>query len=465
MLERTNLLLDTDSYKQSHYRQYPPGITAVSSYIESRGGAFEETVFFGLQAWIKKNLLQPLSREEIEDWIAIATAHGFSPNQSDVEKIISDHGGFLPIRIDAAPEGTIIPTKNVLVQVVNTDPRLPWLTSYIETSLLRGIWYPTTVATLSREAKKLIYAGLKETSEDPDGQIPFKLHDFGARGASSEETAGLGGMAHLVNFMGTDTMSAILTARRFYGADMPGFSIPASEHSTITTWGRDGEQAAFSNMLSQFGGAGKLVACVSDSYDIWNAVDVLWGSALREKVEATGGTLVVRPDSGNPITTPIEVIERLMAKFGSRTNKKGYRVLPDCVRVIQGDGMELDSIKRVLSEMITRGLSIDNIAFGMGGGLLQKVDRDTLKFAMKANAAMVNGTWIDVYKDPVTDNGKVSKKGRQALVYECGIGSCGYRTIREDGLKNRENQLRTVYENGNLLIDENFETIRQRAAL
>ncbi len=461
-----NILLNTDSYKFSHFAQYPPGTTRVSSYIESRGGEFSDTVFFGLQAFVKEYLLRPITKGDIEEFVAVVSAHGLPVNEADAHLILKEHGGYLPLEIKAVAEGSIVPTQNVLAQVVGTDPRLPWLTSFIETALLRAVWYPSTVATLSREAKKRIYQGLQLTSDDPDGQIPFKLHDFGARGASSEETAALGGMAHLVNFMGSDTISGLMAARRYYGANMAGFSIPASEHSTMTAWGKEGEVEAFRNMLQQFGGEGKLVACVSDSYNIFHAVSTIWGGELKEAVKQMGGTLVVRPDSGDPVATPVRVIELLMKKFGHQVNKKGYRVLPNCVRVIQGDGMTLETITRVIDTMEQYGLSIDNIAFGMGAGLLQRVDRDTQKFAMKASAIEIDGQWRDIYKDPITDQGKRSKRGQLALVNECGIGACGYRTVRLGDLEYPSRDvLQPVYRNGKLLVDQSFEDIRERAAL
>jgi nicotinamide phosphoribosyltransferase len=155
-----------------------------------------------------------------------------------VGAIVTDHGGHLPLEIRALPEGMVVPAGVPLVQVENTDPRMPWLTTFVETALLRAVWYPSTVATMSWQCRQVILAGLERTSDDPQGQLPFKLHDFGARGVSSAESAGLGGMAHLVNFQGTDTMEALLAARRYYDADIAGFSIPAAEHSTITSWGR-----------------------------------------------------------------------------------------------------------------------------------------------------------------------------------------------------------------------------------
>ncbi|WP_419810429.1 nicotinate phosphoribosyltransferase [Bacterioplanoides sp.] len=454
-----NLILNTDSYKTSHYVQYPEGAEIVSSYIESRGGDYAETLMFGLQAFIKQYLTKPISADDIDEAEALLTAHGVPFNREGWEYILNACGGYLPIEIQAVPEGTLLPVGNVMVQVKNTDPECAWLTSYIETALLRAVWYPTTVATVSKACKTIINRYLDETAENSDG-LGFKLHDFGARGASSEETAALGGAAHLVNFMGTDTISGLVLARRFYGADMPGFSIPAAEHSTITSWGKEGESAAYANMLKQFGGEERLVAVVSDSYDLWNAIDNIWGESLKEQIENMGGTLVVRPDSGDPLEVVPEALERLMAKFGYTTNSKGYRVLPDCVRLIQGDGVSVASIEAILAALKERAISADNIAFGMGGELLQKVNRDTQKFAMKASAIRINGQWQDVFKDPITDPGKRSKRGRLALIKQAD----GYQTIREDELGSQANELVTVFRNGDVLVNWTFDEIRERAA-
>jgi nicotinamide phosphoribosyltransferase len=330
--------------------------------------------------------------------------------------------------------------------------------------MLRAIWYPTTVATLSWHAKQIILAALNKSSDDPEAGLPFKLHDFGARGVSSKESAGLGGAAHLVNFMGTDTATGLLYARRFYGEAMAGFSIPAAEHSTMTSWGREGEADAYSNMITQFGKPGSLVAVVSDSWDIMNAVNNIWGSQLREQVLDSGATLVVRPDSGDPVKVPIDVIEALGERFGFTENSKGYRVLHPAVRVIQGDGMNINSIKTLFENLLARGWSADNIAVGMGGQLLQGVTRDTLKWAMKCSAACIAGEWRDVYKDPITDQGKKSKKGRLSLIHSVGLGNSSYVTVRQEALApGQQDLLDTVYENGQLLVDHRFADVRARS--
>jgi nicotinamide phosphoribosyltransferase len=453
-----NLILNTDSYKMSHFLQYPQGAEFVSSYIESRGGVYPEVTFFGLQMFLKQYLTKPISQADIEEAAVICQAHGVPFNREGWQYILDQHQGYLPLEIEAVAEGTQVPVGNVLVQVINTDPQCAWIASYIETALLRAIWYPTTVATVSKYCQKIIARYLEETADDLS-KLPFKLHDFGARGASSEESVGIGGLAHLVNFMGTDSLSAIVAAKRFYSIDMPAFSVPAAEHSTITSWGREGETAAYANMLKQFAGPGKLVAVVSDSYDIWNAIDNIWGGELKAQVEQSGGTLVIRPDSGEPVEVVPLVVEKLMHKFGYSINNKGYKVLPPCVRVIQGDGVCAASIEAILVEMKKRKLSADNVAFGMGGELLQKVNRDTQKFAMKASAIRINGNWRDVYKDPITDQGKRSKKGRLALVKENGV----FKTVLKDQIATDDNHLKTVFRNGKLLVDLTFDEVRKNA--
>lgn len=469
VLSLISAIIRTDSYKFSQWVQYPAGTTHVSSYIESRGGE-DESVFFGLQALMKDYLTTPITMADVDRAEKIVTAHGLPFNREGWEIIVNEYNGMLPVLIEAVAEGTVMPTHNVQVQVVNTDPRLWWLTSYLETALLRGVWYPSTVATKSRKFKKMIKAALEKTSDVPvEAQINFKLHDFGARGASSGETAILGGMAHLVNFWGTDTAEALVGVMEYYNTDeVVGFSIPASEHSTITSWGRENEVKAFENMIDKFAGPGKLYGCVSDSFNLWEACRELWGTKLKDKIMIAGGTVVVRPDSGDPLTVPIEVIKILMDKFGYTVNSKGFKVLHPSVRVIQGDGINETSLPIILDNLIAAGISVENIAFGMGGGLLQAWNRDSLKYAMKASAIKgADGAWRGFSKDPITDHGKRSKEGRLALVKEAGFGIDPYiRTVPEEYIwefHSVQNLLRPVFKNGVILIEDTFENIRERA--
>ncbi len=456
-----NLILNTDSYKASHYLQYPPGATHLSAYIESRGGEFSELVFFGLQAFIKEYLLSPITMADIDEAESIFIPHGVPFNRSGWEYIVNEHDGFLPIEIQALEEGTITTPHQVLVQLMNTDDKCYWLSTYLETSLLRAIWYPTSVASSSRNVRNMIKQYMQDTCDGLE-KLPFMLQDFGARGASSRESAALGGMGHLLSFEGSDTIEAIVAAQLYYSEKMAGYSIPAAEHSTITSWGKEGELDAFKNMCDHFLKKGKSVSVVSDSYDIWRSIDEFWGTELKDRILSSGGCLIVRPDSGDPVNVVCLAFEKLFTHFGFTTNSKGYRVLPESIRLIQGDGLDPGLIRDILNAMRQKKISTENIVFGMGGALLQRLDRDTMKFAMKASAIQVNGEWRGVHKDPITAPGKKSKEGRLAAI----LGDNGQiKTILEKDLGQHENKLQPVFRNGKLLREMTFQEIKRRANL
>lgn len=454
-----NIILLTDSYKLSHYKQYPPGTQTVYSYFESRKGAdYPGTVFFGLQYLLKRYLQgEIVTRDTIAQAEGIARKHmgdvNGAFNKEGWEYIREHHRGTLPIRIKAVPEGTFVPTSNVLMTIENTDPKCYWLPNYLETLLVQA-WYPCTVATISNHVRNIIRAGLEKTGTP--ALLPFKLHDFGFRGVSSVESAGIGGLAHLVNFMGTDTIAAIGCGIEYYNGGITGFSIPASEHSTITSWGAEHEVDAFRNMLTQYPNG--LVACVSDSFDIDKACSELWGKQLKAEVLKREGCLVVRPDSGEIVPMVLNVLTRLYDAFGGYINEKGYRVLNDKVRVIQGDGCTPETIEQVVNAMIAGGWSLDNIAFGMGGGLLQKVNRDTQRFAFKCSSITINGEEREVFKAPASDPSKNSKRGKLALAET----DYGVTTVGLDKLNGRKDLLRTVFENGELVVNDTFDQVRNR---
>lgn len=453
-----NLLLDTDSYKVTHWRQYPPGTTRVSSFLESRGGTYPATTFFGLQYVLQRHLAGAVVTEErIREARELFTTHLGDASlfhEAGWRHVLDAHDGRLPVEIRAVPEGTEVPVSNVLMTIENTDPQVPWLTNYLE-SLLLQVWYPTTVATQSRHMRRTIESYLEKTG-DPE-RADFALHDFGFRGSTSVESSAIGGAAHLVSFRGTDTIPALALARRFYGEPMAGFSIPAAEHSTITSWGRERESAAYRNMLESYPRG--LVAVVSDSYDVFRACAELWGRELKDAVLAREGTLVVRPDSGHPPEIVCRVLELLGDAFGTSTNAKGYRLLDPHVRVIQGDGIDHAMIVAILDAMTERGWSADNVAFGSGGALLQKVNRDTQKLAIKCSAVEIAGEWRPVMKDPVTDPGKRSKAGRLALVRD----ERGYRTVLRDSVPASDDVLETVFRDGEILRTQSLADVRRRA--
>ena len=457
-----NRIIDTDSYKSSHWLQYPPNTTRAFFYLESRGSDrdWNETVFFGLQYLLKNYFLAQFTQAMVEEAKEVITAHGLPFNYDGWTNLIKKHGGKLPLRIRAVAEGSVVPLHNVLMTVETTDDEFAWLGSWFESQLMR-IWYPITVATQSFYIKKDVYQYLRETADDADAEINFKVHDFGARGVSSQETAAIGGAAHLVNFLGSDTMAALLIHREFYHESIAGFSIPAAEHSTITSWGRAHEIDAYRNLLRQFAKPNSTVAIVSDSWNIYEAVEKMWGEQLKQEVIDSGATIVIRPDSGEPVEVVSRVARILSDKFGTTINSKGFKVLKN-VRIIQGDGVNQTSIRQILERLKTEGFSASNIAFGIGGSLLQKIDRDTLKFAYKCSAIIADGKLIEVYKQPITDSGKNSKRGRLDLTLNGG----NYATVKLESAEQiaaENSAMRVVFENGELLIDDNLSEIRKRA--
>ena len=453
-----SLLLETDSYKASHWLQYPEDLTAMGAYLESRGGDHPEVLFFGLQMLLAELLARPVSAADLAEAEEIWRLHGLPFHAVGWQRLVDVHGGWLPLRIRAVPEGSRVPTGQVLMTVESTDPQLAWLVTWVETALLR-VWYPITVATRSWHFRDVLLHALERSADDPAAALPFRLHDFGSRGVSSAATAAIGGLAHLVAFRGTDTAAALVAARRYYGCPMAGFSIPAAEHSTILAWGERHEAEAYRCMLDRFARPGAVLAVVSDAYDLWNAVDHLWGGELREQVIASGATLVIRPDSGDPLGIVPELLRRLEARFGSHTNSRGYRVLKH-VRVIQGDGITAQTLPLVLEAVLAAGYSAENVAYGMGGGLLQQLNRDTQRFAYKVSWVERGGRVVPVAKRPITDPAKASKAGILDLVRQDGE----YRTVvRPAPGVYADSCLVTVYENGRLADPVTLDQVRERA--
>eukprot|EP01135_Chromosphaera_perkinsii_P008613 Nk52_evm55s1401 gene=Nk52_evmTU55s1401 len=464
-----NILYLTDSYKVSHHQQYPPKTEMVYSYLEARGGEHKNVVFFGLQYILKRYFVgEVVTNAMIDEAKEFYQAHFGNTNifnECGWRHIVKEHKGRLPVKVRAVPEGTVVNVKNAMLVIENTDPKCYWLPNYMETVLMQ-VWYPITVCTYSRSMKQEIKKYMELSAADSMGNLPFKLHDFGYRGVSSVETAAIGGAAHLVNFMGSDTVAGVKLIREYYQEPMAGFSIPAAEHSTITSWGKEREIDACRNMLEQYPTG--LVAVVSDSYDIWKCCSEIWGTQLKSFVENRDGTLVVRPDSGDPATVVLKVLGILGDAFGYTVNSQGFKVLPSYVRVIQGDGIHIGSLKDILEKMMEAEWSADNVGYGSGGALLQRHTRDTCKFAMKCSFCIVDGKPVNVFKDPITDPGKKSKKGRLSLQKGKDIyGKPCFVTVEETpaGASSADDEMVTVFENGKLLVDYSFADIRKRAAL
>ncbi|KAM9650871.1 nicotinamide phosphoribosyltransferase isoform 3-T3 [Trichechus inunguis] len=420
-----NILLATDSYKVTHYKQYPPNTSKVYSYFECREKKtenakvrkvkYEETVFYGLQYILNKYLKgKVVTKEKIQEAKEVYKEHFQDDvfNEKGWNYILEKYDGHLPIEIKAVPEGSVIPRGNVLFTVENTDPECYWLTNWIE-------------------------------------------------------TAGIGASAHLVNFKGTDTVAGIALIKKYYGTKdpVPGYSVPAAEHSTITAWGKDHEKDAFEHIVTQFSSVP--VSVVSDSYDIYNACEKIWGEDLRQLIvsRSTEAPLIIRPDSGNPLDTVLKVLDILGKKFPVTENSEGYKLLPPYLRVIQGDGVDINTLQEIVEGMKKKKWSIENVSFGSGGALLQKLTRDLLNCSFKCSYVVTNGLGINVFKDPVADPNKRSKKGRLSLHRT----PAGNFVTLEEGKGDLEEYghdlLHTVFKNGKVTKSYSFDEVRENAKL
>jgi len=456
---------DTDSYKFSHGKLSREingsPIDFNFSYFEARtGGKFSESTFYGLQILLA-GLEGPIITKQDIDRLEIRVNLHMGPGTFQREMwdiIINEHAGHLPIQINAIPEGTTVPIGNMLFSVINTDPRCAALVGYLETFLSR-VWYPTTVCTISRNAKQLFINFLELTSDCGSDILPFMLHDFGSRGVSSQSSAAIGGSAHLVNFKGTDTFVAVDLIDQNYSESMAGFSVVATEHSVMTAGGRKGEFTIIERLIEE--NSDGILSLVLDSYDIENALQYII-TELKEQVLARNGKLVIRPDSGDAVQVVLLIYNMLADGFGTTLNSKGFKVLNPKVGVIYGDGITPVTIDIIFQTLMENGFET-SLVCGMGGGLLQKLDRDTQKCAYKCSAIQTqDGIWHDVFKDPKGGN-KKSKAGRLKLILNEGE----YKTVRIDDQKYIEyqDQMKLVFRNGVCYNVQTFQEIRDRSEI
>lgn len=462
--EIDNLILFTlDSYKVGHHGMYLPKTTKVYSYFESRVGAYyDKTLFFGLQYILKRWLSKPITQEMIDTADEYFKIHFFDDpnvfNKEGWQYIVDELDGKLPLRIKAVPEGTLVTVSNIMMSVENTDDNCPWLTNALETALT-NVWYSSLVATKSFYTMKIINKYFDETSDAGDF-MRFYLHDFGQRGVTCMEQAGIGGMAHLLNSRGTDSLMAIPYAKTYYDADLNtlGFSVNASEHSIMTSAGEDDEFVVTLNIIRNYPKG--ILSVVSDSYDIERAVET-YGTVFKDDILNRDGKFVVRPDSprfeGDTCADQVLwIADQLWTRFGGSVNNKGYRTLNPKVGIIYGDGIDTSDIEQTLELLKQNKFSADVCVYGMGGGLLQRgLNRDTQRSAFKCSYQVRDGKGYDIYKKP-RDVSKASKRGQLKLIND--NGELKTVSIHEKG----EDILQVVYENGELKNETKFDEIRLR---
>lgn len=436
-----NLLLYTDSYKQTHWWQYPQDVSYIYSYFEPRKGSFyDEIVWMGIEPYIHEYGLigSAFIQEDIDELTQVCNAHfGIKnyPNIDGWEYILRVHNGRLPIRIWALPAGTIVAPGTPCMAIENTDRNVPWLTNFLE-SVLMHCWGMTTAATVSYDMFKRIKRYANITGEEVS---PFHVNDFGVRGVPHIGVAELNGIGHLSIFDGTDNLPAIKKIKDIYADHaVYGASVVAAEHSTITAWGKDRECDAYRHIITKadekFKGNFVIVSLVCDSYDWEYAVDNYFCGDLKDLILNRTGKVVCRPDSGYPPEVTLSVVKKLWDAYGGTITDNGYKLLDPHIGVIYGDHINGEMICEILNKLVENGFAVNNVIFGSGGVLLQKYNRDTCNCAIKlSNITLFNGTEIPICKTTI---GKESKSG----IFE----------------------LPLVYVNGELVHNDTFKDIRDR---
>jgi len=455
-----NRITLADSYKYSHAKQYPEMIS-MYDYMESRGGKYPKTVFVGAQYYIKL-IEEPIQEWEVKEAYEMAKAHGVPFDIDGWMYIVNELKGKLPIRIKAVKEGSVIPVKNVLMTFESTDPKVPWIAGWVETLFMK-IWYPVTIATKSYYMRKTL-----EKYGSPEW-AQFAFHNFGDRGSSSIESAAIGGFAHSTIFLGTDNFNSIRFAKEFYNEkDVTSYSVFATEHSTTTANanGSTKNEIEFVQRMLNENPDAPIMSFVADSYDVYNFTNEVTkkDGKIRPIIESRSNQkLVIRPDSGNPMEVlpkMLDIMERndvFDIEINGKKASSKYGIL-------WGDGITPEVIEEILIMITEKGYAAENMVFGSGGDLMQNLNRDTQKFAIKCSSiTKPDGTEQDVFKNPITDPGKTSKKGKVTTYFNPNTNE--YFTDRIDAIfegdkKGSYEVLDVIFENGEIKRETSLSEIR-----
>jgi nicotinamide phosphoribosyltransferase len=470
-----SLIFQTDSYKFTHpfmfaelnKRVGKPRVVGMSSYGEARCGRSEKVTVFGGQMGINKLFSRPITMADVDAAEAFALAHFGRPlfARDAWEKVVNVYGGYIPAIIRAVPDGTVIRGGLPIYSVTVLDLDLFWMSSGIETALLRAYWYPTTIASLDRDTKVALKRFYEIGGADLSG-LEFALHDFGGRGVTCSEQAQVGGAAHLVSFMGSDTIEGVLAMNYYYDSPMSAFSVFATEHSVECSFGLDdaGERDYLKALLVN-AVEGSIVSIVIDGKDMWRCAETLCSPEFRDLIIASKAKVVFRPDSGDML----EVVPRLLrlqdAAFGHTVNAKGYKKI-NYVGIIYGDGVDRMNMLTMIGNIMAMGYAPDCMVFGSGGALLMKVNRDTYKWAQKGSCLFFeDGTTLGIAKDPVTDHGKKSKEGLMTTVRSRMNGELMAARLDLGPLNEEFEDLHVLmYHTGTVYNKTNTAEVRERAA-
>jgi nicotinamide phosphoribosyltransferase len=479
-----NPLLLTDGYKVDHRRQYPTGTTLVYSNWtprKSRIDGIDDVVFFGLQYFIKKYILQDFEtyffsqpKEKVIAEYSQRINLYIGPNQVGTKHIEDLHDlGYIPMVIKALPEGASVPMRVPMFTMYNTLPEFFWLTNYFETLVSAVIWMPCTSASIAKQYRKVLDKFALQSSSIPEF-VDWQGHDFSMRGMAGIEASVSSASGHLLSFTGSDTIPAIDFLEQYYNAnaaqELIAGSVSATEHSVMCMGTMHDEIGTFHRLICDVYPHG-IVSIVSDTWDLWKVLTE-YLPALQTEILARNGKVVIRPDSGDPIdiicgnangkTTAEQkgVIELLWDIFGGNINDKGFKELDSHIGAIYGDSITIDRATKICERLMQKGFASTNIVLGIGSYTYQYNTRDTFGFAMKATYGEVNSAGREICKDPITDDGtKKSAKGLLKIELENGK----YKLVDQvNWEEENQGELKEIFRDGKLLVDHSLAEIRQR---
>lgn len=477
-----------DAYKIGHKFQYPADTTVVYSNLTPRGSrvkGVDGVIWFGLQYVLQEYLIDQFQKNFFErDRDEVVKEYqrrvdGILGPGTDVRHIAALHDlGYLPLKLKALPEGTLVPFRIPVLTIQNTRPEFFWLTNMLETLLSNVLWQASTSATTAFLYRREFERVAKETGADREFVV-WQGHDFSMRGLSGIEAACMSGAAHLLSFRGTDSIPAIDFLEQFYGADcekeLIGGSVPATEHSVMCMGMQDGEFETLRRLITEVYPTG-VVSIVSDTWDFWKVLTE-YLPRLKNEIMARPGKLVIRPDSGDPElilcgdqhgrSQPEQAgaVRVLWDLFGGTKTSRDYRVLDGHVGLIYGDSITRERQTTILRRLQQNGFASTNVVLGIGSYTYQYVTRDTFGWAMKATYGETTRGPQNISKCPKTDDGV--KKSASGLLRVDALWEVGKRR----GLVLYENQtpeeeagglLQTVFENGKLTRFQTLAEIRER---
>jgi nicotinamide phosphoribosyltransferase len=481
-----NSLLLTDGYKVGHHLQYPAGTTLVYSNFTPRSNKYapkgcDHVVSFGQQMVMKiihesfhKDFFSKPKHEvcgEMKEELSMYLNCDY-----DVSHFEELHDlGYLPIKVKAIPEGTLVPIKVPVLTIFNTDPRFYWVTNYLETIISNLLWKPMTSATIAYQYRKVLSKWQEKTDIERAWFIDWQGHDFSMRGLDSIEATVASGMGHLTSFMGTDSLPAIHGLRKYYRAKGPiAGSVNATEHSVMCAGTKDDELGTFRRLMETFPTG--ILSIVSDTWDLWK-VCTQHLPVLKEEILARDGKIVIRPDSGDPVdilcgqsvdkwtrsTKDIPkqkgVIELLWDVFGGTVNEQGYKVLDPHIGAIYGDSITIDRADEICSRLEAKGFASTNVVLGIGSFTYQYNTRDTFGFAMKATYVEVNNEGREIFKDPITDDG--TKKSATGLLAVHKSGNSITLFDRQNWASEGNGMLQTIYAMGVFFNETTLDKIKK----